>query len=106
MSVPVAKRLGITRYSHPHDPFVQSRERRAVIDRMMETVIGQGLKVGQEVVCRHGSGFLKSFDDGTGQCEVELNIDGIQQVIAYESLGSKARADRSKPGRGGGRVQH
>ena len=30
MLEPVAKRLGITRYTHPQDPFVQSRERRAM----------------------------------------------------------------------------
>ena len=106
MLEPVAKRLGITRYTHPQDPFVQSRERRAVIDAMMETVIGHGLKVGQDVVCKHGSGVLKSFDEETGHCEVELNIDGVQQVIAYESTGKRARADRSKPGRGGGEVRH
>ena len=106
MMEPVAKRLGIQSYTHKTDAFVQARERRAIIDAMVDRHVGEGLKEGDVVTCTHGKGTLVKYDSTTGECAVELDIDGHKHVISYESTGRTAREDRTKKGRGGGRVSH
>ena len=104
-STAIANRLNISQFSHPKDPFVQSRTRRAIIDAMINKNLTDGLQVGDKVTCNHGSGILKSYNGDSGQCSVEIDVDGHKQTFLYDNPGNKARADKGKPGRGGGRVR-
>ena len=60
----------------PKDPFVQSRTRREIIDAMIKKNLMDGLQVGDKVTCNHGSGILKSYNGDSGQCSVEIDVDG------------------------------